>query len=208
MLLALICAVSLFSEIVDELVSSNFAISIDQKILDLISYFQSEELDSIFFLITLLGKAEVIILLASSAIVFLMLWKKYLYIAPFLVSIVGSQVMTYIGKRIFERSRPAVSFYPETSFSFPSGHASVAVAFYGFLAYVFIRESLAWKTKVNIFFSALSVIVLIGISRIYLGVHYPSDVGGGFLSGVMWLILAIGFSEYFYHKKKYKNKSL
>jgi undecaprenyl-diphosphatase len=110
-------------------------------------------------------------------------------------------MFTSAGKFIFHRARPGVAIYPENSFSFPSGHATIAVAFYGFLTYALIRSSKKWKRKINIFFVGFILIFLIGFSRLYLGVHYFSDVWGGYLAGAIWLIIAISFSEYFSYKK-------
>jgi len=89
----------------------------------------------------------------------------------------------------------------EKSFSFPSGHATIAVALFGFLSYIIIREYQSWRVKVNIFFTTLLLIILIGFSRIYLGVHYVSDVWEGYLLGALWLIIGISISQYLFSKK-------
>jgi undecaprenyl-diphosphatase len=106
-----------------------------------------------------------------------------------------------LGKIILHRSRPDTALYIENTFSFPSGHATIAMSFYGFLTYLLIRNFSKWKRKTNIFFSGFAIIILIGFSRLYLGVHYLSDVLGGYLSGAIWLIIAISLSEYFMSKK-------
>lgn len=92
--------------------------------------------------------------------------------------------------------------YAEHSFSFPSGHATVAVAFYGFVGYLLMRFTQSWNRKVNIFFTTLLIIIAIGFSRVYLGEHYLSDVWSGYLVGAMWLILAVSFSEWLRHKER------
>ncbi len=64
----------------------------------------------------------------------------------------------------------------------------------------------SWNRKVNIFFTTILIIIAIGFSRIYLGVHYISDVWSGYLVGAMWLIIAISFSEWLgYHQKSVTN---
>jgi undecaprenyl-diphosphatase len=113
-----------------------------------------------------------------------------------ILSVFGSGLFTLIGKNVFQRARPAVALYKEASFSFPSGHAAIAVAFYGFLAYFLIKFIKKWKSKINIFLISLFVIFIIGFSRLYLGVHYFSDVWAGYLVGTIWLIIAVGFAEY------------
>jgi undecaprenyl-diphosphatase len=92
-----------------------------------------------------------------------------------------------------------MAVYAENSFSFPSGHATIGVAFYGFVGYVLMRFAKSWNMKVNIFFATILIIIAIGVSRVYLGVHYISDVWSGYLVGSMWLIIAISFSEWFEH---------
>jgi len=101
-----------------------------------------------------------------------------------------------LGKIVFHRPRPEFPVYVETSFSFPSGHATIAIALYGFLAYILIQEVHSWKKKVNIFFGAILLAILIGLSRLYLGVHYVSDILGGYLLGFLWLIVGISIAVY------------
>jgi undecaprenyl-diphosphatase len=107
-----------------------------------------------------------------------------------------------LGKLAFHRPRPALAVYAEHSFSFPSGHATIAVAFYGFLGYLLIRSVQSWNKKVDILFATVFIIIAIGFSRVYLGEHYISDVWSGYLVGSMWLIIAVSFSEWLRHKKK------
>jgi membrane-associated phospholipid phosphatase len=118
------------------------------------------------------------------------------YILPLLATILGSAAFTQLGKLVFHRPRPQSALYVEHSFSFPSGHATVAVAFYGFLTYIVMREAKRWEVKVNICFAGIGVVLLIGFSRLYLGVHYLSDVWGGYLVGALWLIAGISMCEW------------
>jgi undecaprenyl-diphosphatase len=96
-------------------------------------------------------------------------------------------------KLLFRRPRPNVEWAlaTETSFSFPSGHALVAVVFYGML--VFMAWRLLRPGAARIAFMALAVTlgVMTGVCRVYLGVHYPSDVLAGFIAGGVWLAAAI-----------------
>lgn len=200
--LALIYVLGLFGGIIEDIINSDIIVSADIRVANLLAIFRNAELTKIFSWITLLGKWQVILVFTVATISILWLWKKRTYIIPLLLSIAGSEIFTSIGKVVFHRARPNVAIYPENSFSFPSGHATIAIAFYGFLAYILIKNAKQWKRKINIFFTGLILIILIGFSRLYLGVHYVSDVWGGYLAGAIWLIIAIGFSEYFLYKNQ------
>lgn len=104
---------------------------------------------------------------------------------------ISAIINNFILKSIFHRDRPSYMMINESGYSFPSGHSFVALAFYGLLIY-FIYESGFSKNIKIVSISFLSLlIVMIGISRIYLGVHYPSDVLAGFIGGAIYLILFI-----------------
>lgn len=91
-------------------------------------------------------------------------------------------------KMIFQRPRPADPWLVhETGFSFPSGHSMVSMAFYGFLIYLVWRCVTNQKLKYTLTAVLGVLILLIGLSRIYLGVHYVTDVLGGFLIGLCYL---------------------
>ena len=95
-------------------------------------------------------------------------------------------------KRILQRARPTeYRIIQETGYSFPSGHSMISMAFYGYLIYL-IYKHVKNKYIKWISISLLSILIcLIGISRIYLGVHYTSDVLGGFLISISYLVIYI-----------------
>jgi len=191
----------LFVGIIEDVITADLIVSVDTRIANLLAVFRNIEITEFFLWITLLGKWQVIISFTFAIVGVLWIWRKRLYIAPLILTIAGSEIFTALGKIAFHRSRPELAIYTEHSFSFPSGHATIAVAFYGFLTYILIRSFGRWKTKVNVFFVGLSVILLIGFSRLYLGVHYVSDVWGGYLVGVLWLIIGISISEWIHSWK-------
>ena len=111
-------------------------------------------------------------------------------------------VLNQLLKRILQRPRPTeFRIIEETGYSFPSGHSMVSMAFYGYLIY------LIYKYVENRYVKWISIVLLsvlicsIGVSRIYLGVHYTSDVLGGFLVSISYLILFISTVNKFFIEK-------
>jgi len=199
--IALAYVLALFGGVVEDLLTSDPIVIADIRIANLLVAFRNHVLTDIFTWITLLGRAPVILFFIAVTVVLLWLWRKHTYILPLFVAVAGSEAFTYLSKLAFQRPRPEAAVYAEYSFSFPSGHATIAVAFYGFLSYLLIRLVPNWKRKVNLFFAGILIILAIGLSRIYLGEHYLSDVWGGYLVGAMWLIVAISLSEWLGSKK-------
>jgi Uncharacterized membrane-associated protein len=199
-LFALFYVVALFAGIIEDFITSDSIVTFDIKISNVFYIFRSQSLTHLFLWITLLGKLEVISVLLFAASIILWLWQKKVFILPLLISALGSLSFTYIGKLTFQRARPEFAIYQENSFSFPSGHTAISVAIYGFMGYLLIRFAHDWSNKVNIFFITVAMACLIGLSRVYLGVHYISDIWCGYLVGGIWLIIAIALSEWLQFK--------
>ena len=95
-------------------------------------------------------------------------------------------------KYIFTRPRPLGSpLVPEDGFSFPSSHAAVSIALYGILMYFLISHFEKKRQKIAVIFFGSALILAIGASRIYLAVHWPSDVISGYIFGGLWLAILI-----------------
>lgn len=106
------------------------------------------------------------------------------------INLISIFIFNQLLKLIFNRPRPIENrLISAEGYSFPSGHSMVSMAFYGFLIYLICKnmKNVKWKYALCILLSIL--ILIIGISRIYLGVHYASDVAGGFLLGLAYLII-------------------
>lgn len=120
-----------------------------------------------------------------------------------ITALLGSYFLNRALKDIFERLRPPIDYHlvVQDGFSFPSGHDMGATIMFGgiffILSFYAIRNE---KTRFIIFIALLALVLLIGFSRIYLGVHYFSDVIGGFFAGASWLSLSISFYYHCYDK--------
>ena len=113
----------------------------------------------------------------------------------FLILII-SLIINNILKLIFMRPRPdLIHLVIEKTYSFPSGHASTAMTFYGFIIYKLRFQNLSPNLKMLITICLSTLIILIGYSRIYLNVHYVSDVCAGFLTSMILLYLFINFKN-------------
>lgn len=123
---------------------------------------------------------------------FLFIRKHRWYSIKIPVIAVSSVLLMYVLKFIFSRPRPLIPLLKEAQgFSFPSGHALNSVAFYGLLIYLVWHNIRNQSIKLILTCALLLVIFFIGLSRVYLRVHYASDVLAGFAMGFMWLMFSI-----------------
>ena len=127
-------------------------------------------------------------------------WKKkdYTGIAAFVLCVgLGNELNKWV-KDLVARPRPVTADAMETdSFSFPSGHAMVGLLLYLFIAHILANEIKRNVGKLILAAASFLLIILIGISRIVLGAHYPTDVIGGYLLGGIWLFLWVSLYETF-----------
>jgi undecaprenyl-diphosphatase len=105
-------------------------------------------------------------------------------------------------KQLFQRARPDLHRLIEIGgYSFPSGHATNAITVYGILSFLLWNHIATRRGRILLLFSSTFIIFSIGFSRIYLGVHYPSDVIAGYFVGGFWLIVAIWTYQFVMEKK-------
>jgi len=194
---AFLYLLALFGGVVEDLLTGDPIVAADMHISSLVAVFRTPPLVHFFLWVSMLGKWQVVLVLSLTLITALYLLREKPLIPSFLLALVGSTTFAWLGKVAFHRPRPELAVYTERSFSFPSGHAVIAISLYGFIAFVLISRTQVWKRKVNYAMAAAVLALLIGTSRIYLGVHYLSDVWGGFLLGSLWLVIGITLSLYY-----------
>lgn len=174
-------------------------LDIDNNVYNFISKnIMNDTLSSILKVVTHLGGVAFIVLLGVLCFMFC---KKNRWFITF--DLVGCTVINQTIKHIVRRPRPNVlRLVSESGYSFPSGHSMISVAFYGLVIY-FVYKNINNKYLKWSLISLLSLLILtIGFSRIYVGVHYFTDVVGGFFLALAYLIVYI----YIYNKKVIKNE--
>ena len=170
-------------------------LNVDRSIADALHTYASEApgLTNSFRVASVLGSLEALAIVGVLVAVALLVQRKWLTLAAWLVGVLGGEVLNLVLKDLFARPRPSFEhpLVVDTSYSFPSGQAMESVVVYGILAYFVVLTSRAWGKRAVSVGGAAIVVLLIAFSRVYLGAHYVSDVVGGFAAGGAWLSAVI-----------------
>lgn len=194
LILFLMFMVCVLNNIEMELKIDNFGYNVVSK------YLIADNRTSFVKIITNLGSSLCLIILTVLSFVVFRNKKVGLSVTINLITIT---ILNLLLKNIIGRERPNINMLiEETGYSFPSGHSMISMAFYGYFIYLIYRyvknRTLKWVLIVMLGI----LIICIGVSRIYLGVHYTSDVISGFLAATAYLILFIGIAnKYLYGGK-------
>lgn len=195
LLLALGYSVLLLGGLVQDLLAADPIVAVDQRFAVFLLAFRTPVILSVFLKVTLLGNWQVILGGAVLFSFYLFMERKRDFLLPFWVAMAGCGFFTTGGKWLFHRQRP----FDMTSlmeFSFPSGHSAYTACFYGFLIYFLIRRARNRSQRVDLFFLWAFIATAVGFSRLYIGVHYLSDVLAGGLLGFSWLLIGINLAEW------------
>jgi len=193
--LGMACAVVslvLFAWLAEQVFAGGTA-NFDDIIRVYVHQFASESLTRMMLFISFLGST---IFLTSVSVLIALLFirlRRYRSAVLFSATMLGSSFLNYVLKIVFARTRPIPYFdlpLPE-SFSFPSGHALCSACFYGVLAWLFATRTESRTLRIVVWIAAGAMIFLVGLSRVYLGVHYPSDVIAGYLTAFVWTLAVI-----------------
>ena len=178
----------------ESLRSQNF----EHDVSNFIQSFRNDALTSYMKFVThvgdLFGYIAIILILG----IILLLKRRFDLVIQIVSVVVSSALLNLVLKSLIDRPRPyGVALVKVNFHSFPSGHATSAIVFYGLMIYFIFKLTKNLSLKLLSSFFCILIILLIGISRIYLGVHYPTDVLAGYSFGFFYLLVTLIIIEYF-----------
>jgi len=179
--------------------------TIDQSVINFFAANRVEWLTFVMLTVTYLGNTFMVAFLTFISAISFYFHKHYTRILPLLISVAGSTITIYLLKKIINRPRPAEIMYPEFSSSFPSFHAAAAIALYGFFLYIIWKHDKHYLKKPFMAFLFI-LIFLEGLSRLYLGEHYLSDVLAGYAIGLIWLFISAKLHNFLLRFEWFKTK--
>lgn len=208
-LVVFVLGLNFFIELTDSLTGRALK-GYDRKVTDFVISFRTPQLNKIFQFITDAGDLYGYIIATSIAAIFFFLrFRNWKIILELLVVTILAALSNIALKKVINRARPDIEHLVVVeSLSYPSGHAMSAMAFYGFLIYLSFRIKIAKWLRFLVCFLCVFLILGIGISRIYLGVHFPSDVLGGFTAGLIWIAFCVILFNILDLLRKKKSKDL
>ncbi len=203
--LAFALNVMLLSELTESVLQSAWIVTLDEAFTALLFKMRSGVLSEILFMFTQLGEQEAVFILGGLVSIIFLYRSNFVALFVFWFTMAGVGISTRYGKLLFSRERPfEVAYYEVEHFSFPSGHATTVVAMFGLLAYFLFRHYHTHPKRKLVPWLAGTLIITVGFSRVYLGVHYLSDVLAGFLLGILWLLVGVSLMEVMIYDKKRK----
>ena len=187
----------LFGGVAEDVVTGDPLVRVDRSVAGYLHSAATPSLTTFFLIVAAFGSVETLTVVGLVGAAVLARQRRWPLLGTWLVAVAGTAVLDHLLKRLFARPRPFFEhpLLVESSYSFPSGHAMGALVVYGMLAYFAVLALRVWKWRVGAVFAAALLVMLIGLSRMYLGVHYLSDVAAGYAAGGVWLSVLITAAE-------------
>lgn len=200
---AAIYLAALFGGLIDDLRETEGLVRFDLAADHLVNYVRGQPGFAVFLWLTELGGGPTFTAVGLVATAFLTIEQRIHFIPALWTTLVGAQLTTWIGKYTIGRTRPEfLDIASSASPSFPSGHSTAAMAVYGFLAYIIVRRIASRRLRFEVIYWTGVLVAVIGFSRIYLRVHFLSDVLSGFLVGGFWLLVGVVVSEWSHERAR------
>jgi undecaprenyl-diphosphatase len=191
-LVLFILALNIFVELTDELAENELG-PFDDAVTEYVISFRQDSLTRFFEFMTHVGDryAYIVISVALGAYFFIR-HKSLKFIAQTVLVLMLSTFSNVVIKKFVNRARPTLEhLVTVNTLSYPSGHSMSAMAFYGFLIYLTFQVKMPRIIRAMLIPLLIFIILCVGISRIYLGVHFPSDVAAGFMGGLIWVAFCV-----------------
>ena len=207
-ILLLIGASWIFGGIAEDVVTGDPLIVADNHVAEWFHHRMTQRLTAVIQVISDLG-SPLWVTCISAGIGLALLWKRRWYrLLAWALVIPGGVIVGFFLKLAFHRSRPSFedASFVFQGFGFPSGHTMIAVLLYGLLAAFAVRSFDARRWRALSVAGAGIMVLLIGLSRLYLGAHFVSDVLGGIASGVAWLALSLTAAETLRRNRGHRSK--
>jgi len=184
--------------------------NLDLQIFDELKPHVNKLNDRLMLDVTFLGKHQFLIPANLLLIFYFLFVHKRTWFSIRVASVaLSSLILMFTLKRLFHRKRPLIPLLePARGLSFPSGHAMMSVTFYGLLIYIISNTIKNKPLKRTLISSLIVLIAAIGFSRVYLRVHYASDVMAGYIVGLLWLLVALDILYRLEEYNKQKTKQL
>jgi undecaprenyl-diphosphatase len=208
--LALIVAASwLFGGITEDIIHHDPLVDVDIAVSRFLAAHTEPPFTAAMYVVSVAGSPVTVLLLSLILVLYFAWHRAWRFVVLFVVGVGGAELLDVLLKIIFARPRPTLPdpLLVLTSYSFPSGHAMGSMAFYGLLAYVVIQRVSIWRWRVAVAIATVLLILLIGFSRMYLGVHYLSDVLAGYAAGFAWLVVTITGVETIIRRRHYLSQA-
>lgn len=168
--------------------NSSEGVLFDVSVLNFIHNSSNPVMLSIMKFISFIGSETFLFPTIGIIIIYTFIKKKYFITKILLANTLGSWILNYILKWVFQRTRPFdYALVTQGGLSYPSGHSMVTMSMYLAIAYLLSRNKDKIKKR-NIYIMASVFIILMGVSRMYLGVHWPTDIIGGYIMGYLYFI--------------------
>lgn len=195
--IAALYVAALLSGLTEDVIEAGGVLHVDQAINAAFAPWREPLLVAVFLWITGLGTGSALTAVAAIATGLLWADRRLRFAMPLWVSFLGAQATAYAGKFAVARQRPEfIEAVQAISPSFPSAHATGAMAVYGFIAYAIARNLSRPGQRFEVVFWAGVLIATIGFSRIFLSLHYTTDVVAGFMVGGFWLLVGFSLAEH------------